>query len=85
MGDSQQRDDQGQRGEQRQRRREARQLLEASSLGWMFPIAIGLGFGWGYGMDRMFGTKPWLTGIFTLLGIIAAFVNLFRFAGKDGS
>lgn len=67
------------------RRREAKQILEASSLGWMFPIAIGLGFGWGYGMDRLFGTKPWLTAIFSLLGIIAAFVNLFRFAGKDGS
>lgn len=67
------------------RRREARQLMEASSLGWMFPIAIALGFGWGYGMDRLFGTRPWLTLIFTLLGIIAAFVNLFRFAGKDGS
>lgn len=67
------------------RRREAKQLLEASSLGWMFPIAIGLGFGWGYGMDKLFGTKPWLTVIFSLLGIIAAFVNLFRFAGKNGS
>ncbi len=67
------------------RRREAKQILEASSLGWMFPIAIGLGFGWGYGMDRLFGTKPWLTAIFSLLGVIAAFVNLFRFAGKDGS
>lgn len=64
---------------------EARQLLEASSLGWMFPIAIGIGFWWGYGMDKLFGTKPWLTVIFTLLGIIAAFVNLFRFAGKNGA
>ena len=66
-------------------RRDARQLLEASSLGWMFPIAIGLGFAWGYGMDKLFGTEPWLTAIFSVLGIIAAFVNLFRFAGKDGS
>jgi ATP synthase protein I len=73
------------KAERATRRREARQLLEASSLGWMFPIAIGLGFGWGYGMDKLFGTKPWLTVIFTLLGVIAAFVNLFRFAGKNGS
>ena len=73
------------KSERATRRREARQLLEASSLGWMFPIAIGLGFGWGYGMDKLFGTKPWLTVIFTLLGVIAAFVNLFRFAGKNGS
>jgi ATP synthase protein I len=78
-------DDKRQGNQKRQRLREARQLLEASSLGWMFPIAIGLGFGWGYGMDKLFGTKPWLTAIFTLFGVIAAFVNLFRFAGKDGS
>ena len=29
-------------------KREYRQLLEASALAWMFPIAMGLGFGlWG--------------------------------------
>lgn len=48
------------------------------SLGAMFPIAIGLGYLWGYWMDRMFGTKPWLTIVFTGYGIIAAFVNLYR-------
>lgn len=67
-------------------RREARRLFEASSIGWMFPIAILLGFGWGYGMDKLFGTWPWLTAIFSVMGIIAAFVNLFRMArgGPDG-
>ena len=60
------------------KRKEARQLLEASSLAWMFPIAIGLGALWGWGMDKLFGTSPWLTGIFTGFGVIAAFVNLFR-------
>ena len=49
------------------KRREYQQLLEASAIGWMFPIAIGLGFGWGYGMDKLFGTWPWLTAIFTVL------------------
>jgi ATP synthase protein I len=67
------------------KRRENRQLLEASSIGWMFPIAMLLGFGWGYGMDKLFGTGPWLTAIFTGFGIIAAFVNLFRIAGKNDS
>jgi F0F1-type ATP synthase assembly protein I len=68
------------------KRREYRQLLEASSIGWMFPIAILLGFGWGYGMDKLFGTWPWLTAIFSVFGMIAAFVNLFRIAGgKNGS
>jgi ATP synthase protein I len=67
-------------------RREARQLFEASAIGWMFPIAIGLGFGIGYGLDKLFGTWPWLTAIFSVFGMIAAFINLFRMAGgKNGS
>jgi ATP synthase protein I len=67
-------------------RREARQLFEASAIGWMFPIAIGLGFGIGYGLDKLFGTWPWLTAIFSAFGMIAAFINLFRMAGgKNGS
>ncbi|HUP61133.1 MAG TPA: AtpZ/AtpI family protein [Thermoanaerobaculia bacterium] len=65
------------------KRREYRGLLEASSIGWMFPIAIALGYLWGRGMDKLFGTYPWLTGIFTFFGIVAAFINLFRMAGKS--
>ena len=42
---------------------------------------MGLGFGAGYGLDKLFGTRPWMTIIGTGLGIAAAFVNLFR-AGK---
>jgi ATP synthase protein I len=60
------------------KRSQNEQLLEASSLGFMFPIAIGLGFGAGYGLDKLFHTKPWLTFVFTGFGIIAAFINLFR-------
>jgi len=62
------------------KRRDFRALAEASSIGWMFPIAMALGYFWGRGMDKLFGTYPWLTGIFTFLGIVAAFVNLFRLA-----
>ena len=69
----------------KKKRQDYKGLLEASSIGWMFPIAICLGYLWGWGMDKLFGTYPWLTGIFTLFGIIAAFVNLFRMAGKNGS
>ncbi|MEA2339031.1 MAG: synthase protein [Thermoanaerobaculia bacterium] len=53
-------------------------LLEASSIGLMFPIAMGLGYAWGWGMDKLFHTSPWLTWIFTAFGVIAAFINLFR-------
>ena len=65
------------------KRREARQLFEASALAWMFPIALGLGFVWGWGMDKLFGTWPWLTVIFTIFGAIAAFINLFRVGLKE--
>jgi F0F1-type ATP synthase assembly protein I len=65
------------------KKRDLQKLVEATSIGWMFPIAIGLGYLWGYGMDKLFGTYPWLTGIFTFLGILAAFVNLFRLAKND--
>jgi ATP synthase protein I len=64
------------------KRREARELMEAASIGWMFPLAIGIGALWGWGMDSLFGTWPWLTAIFGVFGIIAAFINLFRMAGK---
>jgi ATP synthase protein I len=66
-----------------EKRREARQLLEASALAWMFPIAIGLGALWGWGMDKWFGTWPWLTAIFTGFGVIAAFINLFRIGMQE--
>ena len=59
-------------------RHDFQQMLEASALGWLFPIAIGLGALWGWGMDKLFGTWPWLTAIFAGLGVIAAFVQLFR-------
>jgi ATP synthase protein I len=68
------------------KRKEYAQLLEASSIGWMFPLAIGIGFGMGYGLDHVFGTWPWFTAVFSVFGIIAAFLNLFRMAGgTDGS
>jgi F0F1-type ATP synthase assembly protein I len=49
----------------------------------MFPIAIGLGALWGWGMDKLFHTWPWLTIIFTFFGVVAAFVNLFRIGLRD--
>jgi len=72
----------------RKKIRQNEQLLEASSIGLMFPIAIALGYGWGWWMDnKLFHTSPWLTWIFTAFGVIAAFINLFRIGLRkdDGS
>ena len=67
-------------------RQEFRREFEASAIGWMFPISMGLGFGLGYGLDKLFHTWPWCTAIFSILGTIAAFVQLFRLGlGKNGS
>jgi ATP synthase protein I len=66
--------------------RQFQQMADAWSVGLMFPVAIGLGFAWGWGMDKLFGTKPWLAWIFTAFGVIAAFLNLFRIGLRnDGS
>ena len=64
-------------------RREYRKMLEASALAWMFPISIGLGALWGWGMDKLFGTWPWLTAIFSILGLAAAFIHLFRIGLRE--
>lgn len=63
----------------------AQALYQAVTLGLLFPVAIGVGFFLGRWLDGVFGTAPWLTVIFTVFGIAAAFVNLFRAgAGTDG-
>ena len=67
-------------------RGEFKQAFEASAIAWMFPIAIGLGFAMGWGLDKLFGTGPWLKWIFTGFGVAAAFLNLFRMGlANDGS
>ena len=63
--------------------RNLHQIAEASSIGLMFPLAIGLGYVWGWWMDKQFGTTPWLTWIFAGFGVIAGFINLFRIGMKD--
>ncbi len=57
-------------------------LYEAITLGFVFPVAIALGYVLGRWLDKTFGTYPWLSVIFTALGIAAAFVQLFR-AGRS--
>ena len=64
------------------KRSQYRTMVEAWSLAFMFPLAIGIGFAWGYWMDKWFHSWPWLTAIFTAFGIAAAFLNLFRIGMK---
>ena len=65
------------------KRRRARWLADAYSMGFAFPAAIGAGIGLGWWLDKHFHTSPWLIISFGALGVVAAFVNLFRLAGRD--
>lgn len=58
------------------------QLLDASSVGIQLVISTFVGLAIGYGLDRLFGTSPWLTFIFLIIGIISGFRDLFRIARK---
>jgi ATP synthase protein I len=61
-----------------------RQLARLSSIGVALVAATAIGLAMGYGLDRLLGTSPWLTLTFTLFGIVAGFVNLFRDVGLIG-
>ena len=61
-----------------------RQLARLSTIGVTLVAATAIGLAIGYGLDRVFGTSPWLTLTFTLFGIAAGFVNLFRDVGMLG-
>lgn len=62
--------------------RSARSWLDVSIVGLQFPIAIVIGYLWGRWLDRHLGTWPWLTLLFSLFGVAAGFLNLFRIAAR---
>jgi ATP synthase protein I len=61
-----------------------RQLARLSTIGVTLVAATAIGLAMGYGLDRVLGTSPWLTMAFTLFGIVAGFLNLFRDVGMIG-
>ena len=62
------------------KRRFYRQLARASSIGLEMGLSVAIGLAIGYFLDRYFHTQPWLTVIFLILGIVAAFRSLFSLA-----
>lgn len=64
--------------------RYASNWLNASIVGIQFPVAMAIGYFWGKWMDGWFGTEPWLTIVFSIFGITAGFVNLFRITLQTG-
>lgn len=56
--------------------------LDLSIVGIQFPVAIAIGYFWGRWMDGWLGTGPWLMIVFSIFGIVAGFVNLFRITAR---
>jgi ATP synthase protein I len=50
----------------------------ASVMGLQLVSGVVVGFAMGYYLDKFFETKPWLTLIFLVFGIIAGYKNMFR-------
>lgn len=64
-----------------------RQFGRISAIGLEMGLSVAIGLAIGYLLDRYFNTKPWLTIIFLILGVIAGFRSLFSLAreiGKSG-
>jgi ATP synthase protein I len=57
-------------------KRSLRELAYFSSLGISIALAIFIGLAVGVWLDRRFGSAPWCTFIFLLLGIVAGFRNI---------
>ncbi len=67
------------------RRRLFKSLADVSTIGISIAASIFVGFFIGYYLDNyLFGgrTKPWLTVIFLIFGVIAGFRNLVRIAKR---
>ena len=59
------------------------ELMRASTVGLNLVAATFVGLAIGYFLDKLFGTRPYLTIIFLILGIIAGFRELVRMAKRD--
>jgi len=45
-------------------------------------VAVVIGFGLGYGLDVLFGTKPWIMVLGIIFGFATGIRNTFRVAGE---
>jgi len=55
----------------------------ATTLGFQVVFAIFIGLAFGVWLDSVFGAFPWLTLIFLVMGVIAGFLNFYRFVKKQ--
>jgi ATP synthase protein I len=55
-----------------------RLIGELSTIGMSFVLALVLGFGGGYLLDRWLGTSPWLSFLGFFCGMAAGILNVYR-------
>lgn len=60
-----------------------KQLGWASTLGLQVALAIFIGLAVGVWLDSRFGTFPWLALVFMVFGIVAGFLNYYRFIKRQ--
>lgn len=58
-------------------------LLNASVIGFSIVFSILIGLIIGIYLDKLFNTKPYLTIIFLIFGIISGFKNMIYFVKKS--
>ena len=51
---------------------------QLSTIGLSFVFALVIGFGAGYWLDGVLGTKPWLSFVGFFLGFAAGVLNVYR-------
>ena len=51
---------------------------QLSTIGMSFVLALVMGFGAGYWLDRTLGTQPWLSFLGFFLGLAAGVLNVYR-------
>jgi ATP synthase protein I len=51
---------------------------QLSTIGMSFVLAIVLGFGGGFWLDGVLGTKPWLSFVGFFFGLAAGVLNVYR-------
>ncbi|MFN2446844.1 MAG: AtpZ/AtpI family protein [Vicinamibacterales bacterium] len=63
-----------------------RMIGQLSTVGLSFVLALVMGFGGGYLLDRWLGSSPWLSFLGFFLGLAAGILNVYRvmqLVGRD--